>query len=248
MASYADAATSTEPPQWILDLVDHLYTSDFVRDALWRALLQAVLGAAPGTTTDGSGASLVAAGIRLTELPLPRTGTDEAHEVCREYTLHVLGHHIGTWTICHSVVTETDEPATVSVTMTLSQPPALPDPAPSASPEWISRLPGAVVTADFVQESVVSGLLAALVGAAPHEPADEPALTVFEGTVDLSSQAVGGSPTDEVTTQCTEHFLTVGGVQLYHWTVCTQTLHVPPATPAPAPSVHLEALHPRHHH
>jgi hypothetical protein len=256
MATYTNGSASAGPPDFLVDLVNDLLSSEFVHEAIRRALLAKVMEAAPSTPTDEPGVSHLAADITLTTRSLPQSGaaTDDdmtLHDVCQEFTLQVLGHLVASWTVCQSQVTTTDAPATSSVRLVLS-PPTMPagGTSPATSVPWLTALTQAVLSAHFVQSAVLGALLDAVMRAVPEQPTDEPGASSLAAGITLTTQpmsAGGSAATDSSRDDCQEHFLTVGGVQLYHWTVCTHVIDVG-TTPPPPPTIHLEARHPRHFH
>ena len=125
----------------------------------------------------------------------------------------------------------------------LSAPAAYSAGSPPA-PAWVVALTSRVVSADLVQQAIVTGVLDAVVRAAPQGSADSPAPSLV-----LTSSPDSDTTDTSVGTGCHEHFFTLGGVQLYHWTVCTETTTIPGSSSSPPPPVHLEVEHhPKHHH
>jgi hypothetical protein len=211
------------------------------------------MDAAPSTPTDRPGVSHLAADILLSTrsvAPSSAATDDTIHDVCQEHTLSVLGHLVGTWTVCHSEITTTDVPATSSVRLVLS-PPTMPAQGtpPATSVPWLTTLTQAVLTADFVQSAILGALVEAVIEAIPEQSTDQPGSSSLAAGITLTTQPMGGASsavTDSSSDDCQEHFLTVGGVQLYHWTVCTHVTDV--GTPPPPATIHLEARHPKHFH
>jgi hypothetical protein len=252
MASYTDASAASGPAVWLVDLTDELHTSDFVHGALRRAVLGEVMNRAPASSADDAGASHVTADITLTShsVAAPAPATDDGlHMECREFTLQIAGHLICTWTVCDEVVVSDaagSGPVGVRLSVRAPEPPSAG--AAADSPSWIDTLIRGVVSADFVQSALVGALADALVRATPDQSTDAPGTSGVGAAISLTTQPFqrSGGATDATTTSCHENFFTVGGVQLYHWTVCTEVTDFGSTSP-PAP-VHLEARHPKHAH
>jgi hypothetical protein len=239
MSSYA-GASGAETPEWITDLIDQVFTSDFVHEALRRAALQVIMDGAPPTSSGDTGAQSVTADVTLTVRALPQapasTDVPTIHDVCREFTLAILGVTLGTYTVCNSEVVETDQPSVTAVRLTLTKP-------TGDAPAWLALVRDRIATADFVQRAMVGALSDAVLAASPAAATDSPDTSISSASLSLTEQPLVRPSTDTVTTNCHESFLTVAGVQLYHWTVCTTTTDTSPAAPQ---TVHLEAEHPKH--
>ena len=264
MSGYEEtaAAVTVGPVGGITALIGDLLTSDFVQEAIHHAVVAVAAAGVPTSpsSTDAPGGTQQALDVRITKQVLPPTEgsgtTDEAtiHMQCTTYTLHVLGHHIGTWTTCEDVITSPDplpsgdapaaavpaegggeRPEVRRVRLDLTAAP----PAAAGAPAWVAPLTAKVVSADLVTQALVVGVLDAVVRHGSDDTTDAPASIV------LTSHDSSGSTDSGGALQCHDHFFTVGGVQLYHWTVCTETTDIGPSHPPP---VHLEVEHPKHHH
>jgi hypothetical protein len=273
MATYEEtaAAVTVGPVGGMTALLGDLMSSEFVHHAIQRAVVAVTASGVPTSpsgSSDAPGGTQQALDIRITSQVLPAPDvTDDItfHTVCTTHTLHVLGHHLGTWTTCEDVVTSPDplpsgdtptggaapsssgggqeEVARVRVDLTAA-PPATTDGSPA--PAWVAPLTAEIVSADLVTDALVAAVLDAVV---THRMADTTDTTDAPAPMVLTSHAVtsSGSTDSGGSLHCQEHFYTIGGVQLYHWTVCTETTDIG-GTPSPPPPVHLEVEHPKHHH
>jgi len=215
--------TTDSTVTWPLEVLHQVLTSEFVHQALKRAVVTLVADSAP-STTQAAGTTITGSVSRSTR-PLGKPSDEGAlHEVCDQHTLVILGVSVQ-WETCHSIVVEADQPSEVqSVRLTVK-----PQPAAAGAPAWAGSVHQRLVTAEFVQLAVSSAVLDAVLTAAPAS-----------AEVELKQQPFERPVTEAIVTECHENFVTVAGHQIYHYTVCTQTI-----SPSSS-SVHLEAIHPKH--
>lgn len=269
MAAYEEAASAVtvSPVGGVTALLVDLMSSEFVHDAIQRAVVAvtaAGVPTSPSASSDAPGGTQQALDVVIRKQALPpavpsgagTTDDPTFHLQCTSYTLHVLGHHIGTWTTCDDVITSPKplasgdapdrgaaaEPAPGGpevrrVVVDLTAPTSSTD---GTAPAWVAPLRAKVVSADLVTDALVSAVLDAVVTHGTDDTTDAPAAIV------LTSQASSGSVDSGGALNCHDHFFTVGGVQLYHWTVCTETTDIGPGSGPPP--VHLEVEHPKHVH
>lgn len=219
----ADHPDTDSTVSWPLEVLTRVLTAEFVHQALKRAAV-ALVAAHASPATEAAGTTITGSVSRTTHRLAEPSDSGTVDEVCDQHTLVILGLSVQ-WQTCHSIVVESDQPPEVrSVRLTVR-----PQPAGAGAPAWAGAVHRQLVTAEFVQRAVSSAVLDAVLTAAPAS-----------AEVELRQQPLERPATEAVVTECHEHFITVAGHQIYHYTVCTETSSFGHS------SVHLEAIHPKH--